>query len=274
MPTTTSPDDVALKAKHRAVWAMGDYPRVADTVIPHLGETLVEAAGVTSGHRVLDVAAGTGNAALPAAHRGATVVASDLTPELLDVGRRRAAERGLSLEWREADCEALPFGDAEFDVVLSSVGAMFAPHHQATADELVRVCRPDGTVALASWTPEGFIGRLFATMKPFTPPPPPGAQPAPLWGDPDHVTALLGDRVTDVRAERRNVTVSAFDHPQAFRDFFKYQYGPTVAAYRGLADDPGRVAALDDALDALAAQQLGDGSTMQWEYLLLTARRR
>lgn len=273
-PHSTDDADRALKAKHRAVWSMGDYACVADTVIPHLGAALVEAAAVRAAHRVLDVAAGTGNVALPAARTGASVVAADLTPELLDAGRRRASAEGLQLDWREVDCEAMPFGDGEFDVVLSSVGVMFAPHHQAAADELVRVCRPGGTIALASWTPEGFVGRLFATMKPYSPPAPAGAQPPPLWGDPSHVTALLGDRVTDVTARREHVVVDAFDHPEQFRDFFKHRYGPVVATYRGLADQPERVAALDAALDALAARHLNGGRRMEWEYLLLTARRR
>ena len=171
--------DRALKAKHRALWASGDYPAVAAELIPELGPELVRACGVKPGDRVLDVAAGSGNAAIPAAVAGAIVTASDLTPELFDVGRRIAAERGVELEWVEADAEAMPFADNSFDVAMSCVGVMFAPHHQAAADELVRVVRPGGTIAMINWTPEGFIGNLFATMKPYAPPPPPGAVPAP-----------------------------------------------------------------------------------------------
>ena len=144
---------------------------------------------------VLDVASGTGNAALPAAAAGAKVTACDLTPELLDEGRSRAEAAGLTLEWTTADAEQLPFDDASFDVVMSSIGAMFAPQHQAVADELVRVCRPGGTIALLSWTPEGMIGALFRTMGPFAPPPPPGAQPPPLWGSEAHLGELFGERV-------------------------------------------------------------------------------
>ncbi|MFD2356143.1 class I SAM-dependent methyltransferase [Nonomuraea ferruginea] len=125
-----------------------------------------------------------------------------MTPELLEAGRALAARRGAEVEWRQADAEALPFADGEFDTVVSCVGVMFAPHHQASADELVRVCRPGGTIGLLNWTPEGFIGQMFATMKPFVAPPPPGAQPPPLWGDEDHVRALLGDAVTEVVARR------------------------------------------------------------------------
>ncbi|GGX23331.1 class I SAM-dependent methyltransferase [Streptomyces lomondensis] len=269
--------DRTLKAKHRAMWAQGDYPSLAAEVISELGPVLVEACGVRSGQRVLDVGAGTGNAAIPAALAGAEVVASDLTPELFEAGRRVAEERGARLTWQEADAEALPFGDAEFDTVLSCVGVMFAPHHQRAADELVRVCRPGGTIGLLSWTPQGFIGRMFATLKPYAPPPPPGAQPPPLWGDEDHARALLGDRVTDVRAERRTVRVDRFATPEMFRDYFKERYGPTITVYKNIAGDPDRVAALDRDLVALARDaDLGTGqggTVMDWEYLLLTARR-
>ena len=143
------------------------------------------------------------NAAIPAALTGASVVASDLAPELFESGRRLAAERGAELEWQQADAEDLPFGNDEFDTVLSCAGVMFAPHHRASADELVRVCRPGGTIGLLSWTLEGFIGQMFATMKPYAAPPPPGAQPPPLWGSEDHVCALLGDRVTQARGVSR-----------------------------------------------------------------------
>ena len=186
--------DQALKAKHRAMWALGDYPSVAAEIIPDLGAVLVEACGIGPGVRVLDVAAGSGNAAIPAALAGAAVVACDLTPELFDSGREHAALHGAEVEWYEADAEALPFADGEFDVVLSCVGAMFAPHHQTAADEMARVCRPGGTIGLVNWTPEGFVGQMLATMKPYAPPSPPGAQPPPLWGNEDHVKGLFGAR--------------------------------------------------------------------------------
>lgn len=268
--------DRVLKAKHRAVWASGDYPAVAADVIPDLGGVLVRASGVHSGQRVLDVGAGTGNAAIPAALTGADVVASDLTPELFDAGRRLAAKLGAELTWQAADAETLPFADGEFDVVMSCLGVMFAPHHQASADELVRVCKPGGTIGLLSWTPDGFIGRMFAAMKPYAPPPPPGAQPPPQWGDETHVRELLGDRVTDVVASRDVVRVDHFDGPEAFRDYFKANYGPTIAVYKAISDDADKVAALDAALADLARQfAVGTGSfAMDWEYLLFTARRR
>jgi SAM-dependent methyltransferase len=268
--------DRALKSAHRAMWALGDYAAIAGEVIPGLGADLVEACGLRRGMRVLDVAAGPGNAAIPATLTGASVVASDLTPELLDAGRLEAARRGAELEWRRADAEALPFADGEFDAVLSCVGVMFAPHHQASADELVRVCRPGGTIGLISWTPQGFVGEMLATMKPYVAQPPPGAQPPPLWGQEEHVSALFGDQVTGLAMRRQTVRVDCFATPEEFRDRFKTCYGPTVSAYRGIADAPERVTALDQALAGLARRHdHGTTSTvMDWEYLLLTARRR
>src|SRR5215470_17543962 len=244
--------DRALKAKHRAMWALGDYPALAADLIPDLGEVLARACRVRRGDRVLDVAAGSGNAAIPAAQAGANVVACDLTPELLEAGRAQAAQRGAELQWREADAEALPFADGEFDTVMSCLGVMFAPHHQASATELVRVCRPGGTIGLLHWTPEGFIGQMFAAMKPYAPPPPPGAQPPPLWGREDHVRALLGNQVTGITARRQMLCVEEFTTPEAFRDYFKARYGPVIATYRSIVGDPGRVKALDEALAGLA----------------------
>lgn len=271
--TTTTPEDQELKARHRAMWALGDYPSVADVVIPSLGRSLVEAAGIGPGDRVLDVAAGSGNASIPAARTGADVVATDLTPELLDAGRDRADAEGLDVAWQVADAEGLPFTDGEFDVAISTVGVMFAPHHRPAADELVRVVRPGGRIALASWTPEGFIGQMFSTMKPFAPPPPPGAQPPPLWGEPSHLAELFGDRVTEVSATRVPLRVDCFDSAEAFRDFFKARYGPTIAVYRAIADDRDKVAALDRALRELGERFDKGGGVMDWEYLLWTATR-
>jgi ubiquinone/menaquinone biosynthesis C-methylase UbiE len=266
--------DRELKAKHRALWASGDYPAVAVELIPELGPELVRACGVRAGQRVLDVAAGSGNAAIPAAALGATVTASDLTPELFDAGRRIAAERGVDLDWVEADAEALPFEDGSFDVVMSCVGAMFAPRHQVTADELIRVCRPGGTIGMINWTPQGFIGNLFKTMKPYAPPPPPGASPAPLWGDEQHVRELFGDRVTDLETRRQVVALDYRTDPTEFREYWKAKYGPTIATYRFNADRPERVAELDrDFLQFLTTWQGTAGAGYAAEYLLLTARK-
>jgi SAM-dependent methyltransferase len=263
-----------LADKHRAMWAAGDYPKLAAELVAPLGPVLVEACGVGPGDRVLDVGAGTGNAAIPAALTGAFVVASDLTPELLERGKTEAQWRGASLQWREANAETMPFADDEFDTVMSCIGVMFAPHHQPAADELVRVCRPGGTIGVLSWTPEGLVGQLFAAMKPHVPPPPPGVQPPPLWGDEDHVRALLGDRVDDLVAERRTLVVDAFADGEAFRDYFKSVYGPTISAYRAVGDDAGRVAALDAGIAEVGDRFLSAASTMEWEYLLVVARRR
>lgn len=270
--TPTGPS--GMKLKHRAMWAFGNYDAVATEVVAGLGPVLVDAAGVQAGHRVLDVAAGSGNAAIPAADRGAQVTAADLTPELLDVGAHRAEQRGLHVRWIEADAEFLPFADGEFDTVLSCVGVMFAPFHQPVADELLRVTRPAGTIALINWTPEGFIGRMFATMKDFVPAPPPGARPGPLWGTEAHVRELFGDGVAHLTAERRRLRVDRFADAEQFRDFFKQYYGPTIAAYRGLADDPDRTADLDRALVDLARAAGADSGSMEWEYLLVVAQRR
>ena len=265
--------DRALKAKHRSMWASGNYPAVASEVIPELGPVLVQACGISAGDRVLDVGAGSGNAAIPAALAGAQVVASDLTPELFDAGRAVADECGAELEWQQADAEALPFADGEFDTVMSCVGVMFAPHHQQSADELVRVCRPGGTIGLLNWTPTGFIGQMFATMKPYAPPPPAGASPPPLWGDEAHVRKLLGDRVTDIEARRQEIRIGRFGNPEAFRDYFKSNYGPTIAVYKNLGFDTERVAALDRDLVDLARRFTAEDGSMNWEYLLVTARR-
>lgn len=263
--------DRALKAKHRVVWALGDYSAVAREVIPELGRVLVAESGVGPGDRVLDVAAGTGNASIEAARIGASVVASDLTPELLEIGRQDAARQGVELTFEEADAEALPYADDSFDAVLSCVGVMFAPHHEVAAGELTRVVRPGGRLALINWTPEGFVGQLFATLKQFVPAPPAGVQPPPLWGDEEHVRDLLGYRVTDLSMERRRLAVDRFASGAEFRDFFRDFYGPTAAAYRAVGDDEQRRSELDDALIALGEKHL-DGGTMPWEYLLVTAR--
>lgn len=262
-----------LEAKHRALWALGDYRAIANELVAPLGPELAAAAGIQPGHRVLDVATGTGNAAFAAAGLGARVVASDLCPQLLAHGRAKADEHGVNLEFLEANAEALPFDDGEFDAVISCIGVMFAPHHQECADELIRVCRSGGTVSVLSWTPQGFIGQMFATMKPYMPAPPPGVQPPPLWGDETHVRALFGDRV-DVDASRGALPVHHFTDGAAFRDYFKAHYGPTITAYRGIAEDTDKVAAFDADLAALGDRELAGSSVMNWEYLIVTGRRR
>ena len=276
MSTTTSPTpDAALKARHRKMWASGDYPSMVETFLLPLGPRIVDASGVTPGLRVLDVGAGTGNASIPAAQRGASVTASDLTPELLEAGRRRAEGAGVELGWIQADAERLPFEDASFDAVISSIGAMFAPFHQRVADELVRVCRPGGTIGLLSWTPEGMIGSLFRTMGPFAPPPPAGAQPPPLWGSEDHVRELFGDRVALRALERDTLEVTAFAHPHDYGEHFKARYGPTIAARKNAAK-AGREDEFDTALDAFCDEWnrgTEDAARFEMEYLLAIGTR-
>jgi len=258
-----------LKARHRAMWASGDYPRMVDTFLLPLGPRLVEACGITAETRVLDVAAGTGNASIPAAQRGGRVTASDLTPELLEAGRRRA--RGVELEWKEGDAERLPFEDEDFDVVMSCIGAMFAPHHQDVADEVVRVCRPGGTIGFVNWTPEGMIGALFRTMGPFAAPPPPGAQPPPLWGAEDHLQDLFGDRVAFTTLERRVLEVTAFQRPLHYREHFKERYGPTIAVFAN-AHRNERAQELDEALAEFCHEwNLGTDEQARFEHEYLLA---
>ena len=194
--------DRALKTAHRAMWALGDYHRFAKATVWGLGPVLVKACGVSPGHRVLDVATGSGNTAIRAAQAGARVVATDLTPENFEAGRREAREQGVELEWMEADAEALPFGDEEFDVVTSSLGAMFAPRHQAVADQLLRVCRPGGTIGMLNFTPEGIAADFFGVFASYAPPPPPDALPPLLWGREEHVQKLFGDRIDSLTMTR------------------------------------------------------------------------
>ena len=220
---------------------------MVETFLLPIGPRLVQASGIGAGQRVLDVAAGTGNASIPAARTGATVTASDLTPELLAAGRATAEADGLELEWTEADAENLPFDDDSFDVVISSIGVMFAPHHQAAADELVRVCRPGGTIGLLSWTPEGMLGNLFATIKPFAAAPPPGASPPPLWGSEAHVQELFGDRVDFHTLERDVLEITAFERAGGYGEHFIDYYGPAIAA-RANATRNGREAEFDEAI--------------------------
>jgi SAM-dependent methyltransferase len=273
--TETQNPSPELKQKHRAMWASGDYPSMVETFLTPLGPRLVEFAGIGAGQRVLDVAAGTGNASIPAAQTGAEVVASDLTPELFEAGRVRAAAAGVELEWVEADAHGLPFEDGSFDAVISSIGVMFAPFHQTAANELVRVCRRGGTIGLLSWTPEGMIGALFRAMGQFMPPPPPGAQPPPLWGGEDHLRELFGDRVELEKVERGVLEVTAFERPDDYGEHFKDRYGPTIAA-RANAEKEGRAEEFDQVLSEFCAgwnRGGEDDARFEMEYLLSAGRK-
>ena len=237
MTIDTSTDSAQpLATTPRAMWALGDYALMAEEVMAPLGPVLVAAADIGPDDLVLDVAAGSGNVSIPAAKTGATVISSDLTPELLARAQSRAAAQGVTLQWREANAESLPFGDGEFDAVVSAIGVMFAPHHQSAADEMVRVCRSGGTIGVISWTTEGFFGRMLNTLRPYQPTVRPGVPPASLWGREDYAAGLFGDRVGDVSAQRGMLTVDRFDSADALHNYFKNHYGPTINAYRAIGE--------------------------------------
>jgi ubiquinone/menaquinone biosynthesis C-methylase UbiE len=259
------------------VWARGNYPKVAEDLVGRLGPELVEACDIQPGQRVLDVGAGTGNASIPAAERGATVVASDVTPELLAAGREQADALGVELDWVEADAQALPFEDGEFDTVISTIGVMFAPDHQRAADELVRVCRPGGTIGLVSWTPTGSIGRFFATLGAHAPAPPAGFQPPPLWGSKQHLDELFGARVEWTAEHVELLPCNEFDTPRDLVEYYKQHFGPTITVYESVRDDPTRLAALDrDFLEFAEQENRGepDAAFYEFEYLLTVGRKR
>ena len=269
--------DRELKAKHRALWAAGDYPAVAAELIPGLGPELVRVAGVRPGDRILDIAAGSGNASIPAAQAGGIVTASDLTPELFDAGRRIAAQRGVDLEWVEADAEALPFADNSFDTVLSCVGVMFAPHHQTAADELIRVVRARRNDRFDQLDARRIHRQPAQDDEAIRPATSTRRQPGPLWGSEEHVRELFGDRVTDLAMRRQTVVLDHCTEPTQFREYWKRNYGPTIAAYKFNADAPDRVEALDrDFLEFLTSWNQGDAQRAVWEaeYLLVTATKR
>ncbi len=229
-----APDFAAIKEKQRATWASGDFA-VVGTTLQIVGENLAEAADIRAGERVLDVAAGNGNATLAAARRFADVVSTDYVPSLLEKGRTRARAEALPVLFEVADVEALPYNDGDFDVVLSTYGAMFAPDHAATAREMLRVTRGGGRIGMANWTPEGFIGRLFKVIGAHVAPPAGVKSPA-LWGTESHVVELFGARAAGIRCERRyfNFRYRSTAHwVQVFRDF----YGPTHKAFLALPDE-------------------------------------
>ena len=241
---TTAPLDLtAVKTRQQATWASGDFAEIATLIVP-VAERLPDAAGLRAGSTVLDVASGSGNAALAAARLGTVVTAVDYVPALLDRGRERAAAERLSVDFRDGDAEELPFADESFDAVLSVFGSMFAPDHRRAAEELVRVARPGGTIALASWTPDGFVGAMFETAAAHVPPPPGLASPM-LWGTEEHLAELFGDDV-DWTHSRRTFTFR-FTSPQAFAERFAAYYGPTVKALE--AAGPARDALFGDLRD-------------------------
>jgi SAM-dependent methyltransferase len=228
------------------VWAVGDYPAFADRMIGGLGEILVEHAGIRARERVLDIAAGAGNASLPAAARGADVTASDITPELLEEAARRAADRGLELRVEVADAQALPFPDASYDVVMSCVGAIFAPRQADVAAELARVLRPGGRLAMLNWRPIGPWARVGEALRPFQPPHVSGNDPPEAWGDEAHVRGLFGDRIGDLTFIPGVWRFEGFGDAAELLAFFRSVNGPLITLYERIGPD--RAPELDAAL--------------------------
>lgn len=237
-PVAPAPNYVAIKQRQQATWASGDYA-VVGTTLQIVGESLAEAVDVRADERVLDVAAGNGNATLAAARRFASVTSTDYVPSLLDKGRERARAEGFVVRFQEADVEELPFPDSSFDVVLSTFGAMFAPDHERAADEIMRVLRSGGRIGIANWTPEGFIGRLFKLIGRHVPPPAGVKSPA-LWGSESHLAGLFGAQSAQIRAERRHFNFR-YRSPTHFVEVFRDYYGPTHKAFAAL-DEAGQQA--------------------------------
>lgn len=266
------PDFTALKDKHRATWASGDYDQIAQG-IQAVADHVVRSGRIRAGERVLDIACGTGNTALMARARGADVTGLDLTPELLAVAEKRAAEEGYSdITWQEGDAEALPFPDAAFDVVVSSCGLMFAPDQQKVADEVARVTKPGGRIAIQAWTREGGVGRMFEITGAYVPPP--AGVPSPFeWGDEGKVRALLGPSFRDYRFERYDCPEYT-DTPEQLADLFIDRYGPTHRAY--LALPPEKAAEFrNDLIELYRGYVTPADGKVRWgrEYLLTLATR-
>ena len=246
MSVATGQVDLALvKARQQKTWASGDFSVIASRIVL-VSELLAESADLRAGWQVLDVACGNGNATLAAARSGAYVYGVDYVEALLEDGRGRALAEGLDVEFRLGDAEDLPLESESVDAVLSVFGTMFAPDHQRTADEVVRVTRPGGTVALASWTPEGFIGQMFRVVTTHVPAPAGVASPL-LWGTEEHLVELFGPSLSSIRSQAREC-VWRFTSPEEFVAFFRRWYGPTLKAFEAL-DDIGRTALAADLAD-------------------------
>ncbi len=270
--SSTEIDD--LKRVHRGTWAAGDYASVADRITEPVAPLVVERAGITAGQDVLDVATGTGNAALHAAAAGAHATGLDLTPELFDTARSRAAAMGVEVEWVEGDAEQLPFGDASFDRVTSVFGVQFAPRHEVAAAELARVCRPGGMIVLANWTPQGAIGNLFKVLGGYMPKPPPYASPPPLWGSEEHVAALFAGTGVELETTRLTTPLD-FDSADDYVSFMETQYGPTLKARERLSGEGTWDACRAEIVEMMDGRNEASGNTLSVpaEYLLLIGRK-
>jgi SAM-dependent methyltransferase len=271
--SVTTTEIQALKDAHRKIWASGDYGVMAEFVTD-VGERVVERAGVRAGSEVLDVAAGTGNGSIPAAAAGAHVIATDLTPELFTAGRQRAQRAGVELEWIAADAEDLPFEADRFDYVLSSLGVQFVPRHEVVASELVRVCRPGGTIALGNWAADGYIGRIWTIMGPYLPSPPDYASPPAGWGRVEHIEELFAGYPVELSFERYALDFQA-NSAEAYIEMMADFYGPMLQA-RSKLTQSGRWEGLQAELIALSNEMnaAGDGHfRASSEYLVTLARK-
>jgi ubiquinone/menaquinone biosynthesis C-methylase UbiE len=266
------PDLTALKARQHGAWSSGDYA-IVGTTLQIVGEQLCEAVDLRPGQKVLDVAAGNGNATLAAARRWGDVVSTDYVPSLLERGRSRAAADGLTVEFKEADAEALPFGDGKFDVVLSTFGVMFTPDQDRAAAELLRVCRSGGKIGLANWTPDGFIGQLFKTLGKYLPPPAGAKSPA-LWGTEARINEMFGPSAASIRAERLDFNFR-YRSPAHFLDVFRTYYGPMLKAFAAL-DATNQHGLANDLLALIARMNRADDGTMvvPSEYLEIVITKR
>jgi ubiquinone/menaquinone biosynthesis C-methylase UbiE len=270
-PASTTIDLNALKTRQQGAWSSGDYA-VVGTTLQIVGEELCEALDLRAGQTVLDVAAGNGNVALAAARRWCEVTATDYVPALLERARERAQAERLTLEFREADAEALPFADGSFDIVVSTFGVMFTPDQDRAASELVRVCKPGGKIGLANWSPEGFIGQLFKTIGKHVAPPPGARSPA-LWGTRARMVELFQPHSSSIKTAQRHF-VFRYRSPQHWLEVFKNYYGPLLKTFAAL--EPAKQSALQDDLLALIAQfnRSNDGSmVVPSEYLEIVITR-
>ena len=265
-------DFTELKQKHRVVWASGDYDQIARS-IQAVADHVVRSAHIGVGEQVLDIACGTGNTALMARARGAVVTGLDLTPELLSIARKRATEAGYgNITWKEGDAENLPFPDGSFDVVVSSCGLMFAPDQQEVANEIARVTRRGGRIAIQAWTREGGVGRMFKVTNAYLPPPP--GIPSPFeWGEETKVKSLLGSAFKDHRFERYDCPEYA-DTPEQVADLFIKRYGPTHRAYHSLTPEQS-ASFRKDLIDLYRGYITPEDGKVRWgrEYIITLATR-
>jgi SAM-dependent methyltransferase len=268
---TQAPDLKVIKGRQQVTWSSGDYSRIGNIILI-TAELLCEAVNVRAGQRVLDVASGSGNAALAAARRFCNVVSTDYVPALLEEGRARASVEGLPMAFEVADAEQLPYPDASFDVVLSTFGAMFAPDHEQVAREMVRVCRPGGKIGMTNWTPEGFLGDFFRTMGKHVPPPA-GVRSPMLWGSEAHLFTIFGDGIAELTATRR-MFVWRQPSPRAWINYMRTFYGPTLKAFDAL-DGAAQEALIADLEALIRSHNVASDGTMEVhaEYLEVVAVR-